>query len=58
MCGEERALEDIWRVLKRVLCWRQILKDFSGRLWDVIGEGTGDPLKYSCLENPMGGGAW
>ena len=22
------------------------------------GEGTGDPLQYSCLENPMGGGAW
>ena len=23
-----------------------------------IGEGTGTPLQYSCLENPMGGGAW
>ena len=22
------------------------------------GEGNGDPLQYSCLENPMGGGAW
>ena len=22
------------------------------------GEGTGDPLQYSCLENPMEGGAW
>ena len=22
------------------------------------GEGNGIPLKYSCLENPMGGGAW
>ena len=22
------------------------------------GEGTGDPLQYSCLENPMNGGAW
>ena len=22
------------------------------------GEGTGDPLQYPCLENPMGGGAW
>ena len=22
------------------------------------GEGTGDPLQCSCLENPMGGGAW
>ena len=22
------------------------------------GEGGGTPLQYSCLENPMGGGAW
>ena len=28
--------------------------------WDikVIGEGNGNPLQYSCLENPMDGGAW
>ena len=24
----------------------------------VSGEGTGTPLQYSCLENPMDGGAW
>ena len=23
-----------------------------------IGEGNGTPLEYSCLENPMDGGAW
>ena len=23
-----------------------------------IGEGNGNPLQYSCLENPMGRGAW
>ena len=22
------------------------------------GEGNGNPLQYSCLENPMEGGAW
>ena len=22
------------------------------------GEGNGNPRQYSCLENPMGGGAW
>ena len=22
------------------------------------GEGNGTPLQYSCLENPMNGGAW
>ena len=24
----------------------------------VIGEGNGNPLQYSCLENPRDGGAW
>ena len=24
----------------------------------LIREGNGTPLQYSCLENPMGGGAW
>ena len=27
-------------------------------LFIVFGEGTGTPLQYSCLENPMDGGAW
>ena len=25
---------------------------------DELGEGNGTPLQYSCLENPMDGGAW
>ena len=38
-----------------------ILHSFSkelpiGHIW--LGEGNGTPLQYSCLENPMGGGAW
>ena len=24
----------------------------------MVGEGNGNPLQYSCLENPMGGRAW
>ena len=24
----------------------------------VYGEGNGNPLQYSCLENPMDRGAW
>ena len=24
----------------------------------LTGEGNGSPLQYSCLENPMDGGAW
>ena len=26
--------------------------------WVPVGEGDGTPLQYSCLENPMDGGAW
>ena len=29
---------------------------FINRL--LTGEGNGNPLQYSCLENPMDGGAW
>ena len=25
---------------------------------DTFGEGNGTPLQYSCLKNPMDGGAW
>ena len=25
---------------------------------ECSGEGSGNPLQYYCLENPMGGGAW
>ena len=31
---------------------------FCTRLEDQSGEGNGTPLQYSCLENPMDGGAW
>ena len=35
---------------------------FVVRAWFDIcysnGEGNGTPLQYSCLENPMDGGAW
>ena len=28
------------------------------RFTNLSGEGNGTPLQYSCLENPMDGGAW
>ena len=28
------------------------------RLGRSSGEGNGNPLQYSCLENPLDGGAW
>ena len=40
----------------RILEWVAI--SFSrGSSWPN-GEGNGTPLQYSCLENPMDGGAW
>ena len=26
--------------------------------WELLAEGNGNPLQYSCLENPMDRGAW
>ena len=42
---------------------QQLLATASDRhLWpplgSSLGEGNGTPLQYSCLENPMDGGAW
>jgi len=38
---------------------------YNARYWGPIpglgrslGEGNGNPLQYSCLENPMDTGAW
>ena len=31
---------------------------FKCHLWIYSGEGNGTPLQYSCLANPMDGGAW
>ena len=37
----------------------QILEiTFFPSLTPCLGEGNGTPLQYSCLENPMDGGAW
>ena len=37
-----------------ILNIRDTFKGFKER----CGEGNGTPLQYSCLENPMDGGAW
>ena len=44
-------------------CWLlfPLLCAFSSfiiKIYDMYGEGDGTPLQYSCLENPMDGGAW
>ena len=35
----------------------KLLQLWGGSTW-LTGEGNGIPLQYSCLENPMDGGAW
>ena len=32
--------------------------NFNLSMLILIEEGNGNPLQYSCLENPMDGGAW
>ena len=44
-----------------VSCWKQLFPLLHGFLCSLLckfGEGDGTPLQYSCLENPMDGGAW
>ena len=36
--------------------WAKVLDLYSPGI--DVGEGNGTPLQYSCLENPMDGGAW
>ena len=48
------------RCLNRLIKWRPLAGDpgsipGSGR---SSGEGNGNPLQYSCLENPVDRGAW
>ena len=38
--------------------WGRKESDTTERLLSYIGEGSGNPFQYSCLENPRDGGAW
>ena len=41
-----------------VVKWLLVLAACFWTQSSVISEGNGTPLQYSCLENPMDGGAW
>ena len=45
------------QMLKRLPAMRETWVRSLGRE-DSPGEGNGNPLQYSCPENPMDGGAW
>ena len=50
-----------WRVLTHGTFKPVLLEEFLldlKILRCILGEGNGTPLQYSCLENPMDGGAW
>ena len=52
-----------WRSLVGCSPWGRQESDTTERLHfhfslSCIGEGNGNPLQFSCLENPGGGGAW
>ena len=52
LAGEKKQMERQLgaEVTFHVLHYREIALPF--------GEGNGTPLQYSCLEDPMDGGAW
>ena len=67
--GQEDPLEKGMAIRFSILAWRIPWTEKPGgrqstgcKELDTIewltGEGNGNPLQYSCLENPMDGGAW
>ena len=51
-------MNDICQSLYFLVLLSFILIKFYSSLKKLYGEGNGTPLQYSCLENPMDGGAW
>ena len=49
-----------WATVNGVTKSRTRLSDFTFTFpcHALIGEGNGNPLQHSCLENPRDGGAW
>ena len=42
------------KIKRRLLLGRKVMTNLDS----IFGEGNGNPLQYSCLENPMDGGTW
>ena len=66
MADSEEELKSLLNVVGRkvmtnldsILKSKDITLSTKIRLVRAIGEGTGTPFQYSCLENPMDGRAW
>ena len=48
----------IWLTSKRRVFWLLLVMTFAKLNHGCTGEGNGNPLLYSCLENPMDRRAW
>ena len=64
-----KSNSNIWKFMVHILLKPGLEKfeHYSTSVWDecncavvwaFFGEGSGTPLQYSCLENPMDRGAW
>ena len=63
--NDNTTTQSLWNTVKAVLKERFIAiqaylkKQEKSPIKNLtLGEGNGTPLQYSCLENPMDGGAW
>ena len=54
--GEKRELKKGER--ESEVKFAQLCQTLCNSIDYTVGEGNGTPLRYSCLENPMVGGAW
>ena len=56
---EYRMVQLLWKALWEFLIVLNVdtSYDLVISFW-IFGEGNGNPFQYSCLENPMDGGAW
>ena len=61
---QEKKKEEVFYILtccnlQKMRCRRRCKHlPFLSKVGERIREGKGTPLQYSCLENPMDGGAW
>ena len=54
---EMQAVSRNWRKARKLILPWSLWKTLCSPA-DILGKGNGAPLQYSCLENPMDGGAW